>query len=108
MKKLLFLFLLAIAICVGCEKETGPVPDCEIQNTGTLKIVNKTGVGISVSFTYTLNEEPVWDYLPYGYWIYEDVSAGTVYIWVMRDGSDYKKYEKITLRTCSYQPFNWN
>jgi hypothetical protein len=81
MKKfLLSLFLFSFVLFYSCEEPEPPRPACEVNQTGTIQIINHTGFQIKVD---------VWDgsfigerYVSNGSsTTYSNVDAGTVEIW---------------------------
>jgi len=111
MKKILLKFALALAfigaiVISSCEKEP-PRPQCEIDNVGTVKVVNSTGYNVWVDVTWG-NVVENYEKLLYNNntYKYTNIPAGSIEIWVSFDGNDWY-YEYENLSACEDMTYTW-
>ena len=106
MKTIIFIFAIFLSsLFVNCTK---PVK-CEVDNTGSVKVINQAGIPIVVDVTwgsYTYNDERT---IYNGeYTMYSNVPAGTVEVWGSPDFGANWEYDYLSVSSCSTSKFTWH
>lgn len=110
MKKMFLKFAMLFAfigiMVISCEEPPPPVPACESQGYGDVKVKNTTGYNLWVDCTYTSNGTNYEKKLSNGSSYSYQMDKGTVYIWASFDGSDWV-YDTEYLSACENLTYTW-
>jgi len=107
LRKFAMLFALMGIMLVSCEEPEPPVPKCERDGTGTVKIKNSTGSSLWVDCTYTSNGSNYEKKLSNGSSYTYTMDSGTIYIWGDKDGNDPWTRDSYYLQTCEDLTYTW-
>jgi len=103
--KKLLLILAAILVFTNCKKD--PIPACKLENYGWITVVNMTTYDADVDITWNSDDENFVVFLRHGEeFLYDEVPARTVKIWITLNGEDWY-YEYETLSPCEDMEFTW-
>jgi hypothetical protein len=112
MNNLLFLFviiILSIHLTSCIPEEIDNRPECEKENYGTVKVINKSSIALVVDVTWTgvaTNSEKT--IFPGTSVTYNYVPAGIVLVWQKPwPQNDGWSYSEITIHACKTFTFSW-
>ena len=100
------ILVMSIIIIQSCVKEP-PLPQCEIDNVGTVTVKNSTGYNVWVDVTWgsyaTNYEKLLYDNSSYKY---SNVPAGNIECWATLDNVNWY-YEYENLSVCEDMTYTW-
>ena len=107
MKRILGILFIIGLLFVSCEEELPIIPDCEMNKTGTVNVINKTGYPIYTDITWGVivtNDEKF--LVNKNSFKYEDIPSGSIEIWIKYDGKNWR-WSGEHLSTCEDMTYTW-
>ena len=104
--KIIGILSLVLTFMIACEEPEPPMPTCEREQTGTVKVKNTTGYNLWVDCTYTSTGTNYEKKLSNGATYSYTMDRGRVYIWASFDRSDWM-YDTYNLSACEDLVYTW-